>query len=167
MISAMFGADTGFVYEWLPDTGYRPIPGTEGPFPNGIEISADGSEIFLNVYMASEVRRISRATGETLATAEVESPDNLSWAKDGRLLVASHLGGFSEQRPCMNLKAGACPMSFEIRALDPVSMEGGAIFANRGAPMGGGTVAIDVGGELVIGSFAGDRVIRAPISAPQ
>ena len=86
--------------------------------------------------------------------------------KDGRLLVASHVGGFSEYEPCMNLAAGACPMAFEILALDPVSLEGDVIFANRGAPMGGGTVAIDVGGELVIGSFAGDRVIRAPISVP-
>lgn len=166
MLRAFFGADTGFVYEWQPARGYAPVVGTEGPFPNGIEISADGAEIFLNVYMAGEVRRISRATGEVLAVAEVESPDNLSWAKDGRLLVASHLGGLSEQLPCMNLKSGACPMSFEIHALDPVSLKGGAIFANRGAPMGGGTVAIDVGGELVIGSFAGDRVIRAPISQP-
>ena len=40
------------------------------------------------------------------------------------------------------------------------------IFENRGAPMGGGTVAIDIGRELVIGSFAGDRVIRAPKAAP-
>jgi hypothetical protein len=165
MLRALFGADTGFVYEWQQAGGYEPVAGTGGPFPNGIEISADGTEIFLNVYMAGEVRRISRATGEVLAVAEVESPDNLSWAKDGRLLVASHLGGFFEQQPCMNLTSGACPMSFEIRALDPVSMEGDAIFANRGAPMGGGTVAIDVGGELVIGSFAGDRVIRAPISS--
>lgn len=165
MIRASMGADTGFVYEWQPATGYEPVAGTGGPFPNGIEVSADGAEIFLNIYMGSEVRRISRASGEILATAQVESPDNLSWAKDGRLLVASHLGGFSEQRPCMSLESGACPMSFEIQALDPISLEGAPIFANRGAPMGGGTVAIDIGGELVIGSFAGDRVIRVPISS--
>lgn len=165
-IRALMGGDTGVVYEWQQSTGFEIVSGTEGPFPNGIEVSADGSEIYLNLYMGNEVRRVSRASGETLASAEVESPDNLSWAKDGRLLVASHVGGFSEYEPCMNLAAGACPMAFEILALDPVSLEGDVIFANRGAPMGGGTVAIDVGGELVIGSFAGDRVIRAPISVP-
>jgi hypothetical protein len=166
MIRALIGADTGFVYEWQPATGYQRVAGTDGPFPNGIEVSADGAEIFLNIYMGSEVRRIDRSSGETLASASVASPDNLSWARDGRLLVASHLGGFSEQRPCISLESGACPMSFEIRALDPISLEGAPIFANRGAPMGGGTVAIDIGGELVIGSFAGDRVIRAPIAGP-
>jgi hypothetical protein len=163
MIRALFGSNTGFVYEWQAADGFRALAGTEAPFPNGIEVSEDGSEIFVNVYLGNEVRRIARDSGETLATAEVPSPDNLSWAKDGRLLVASHLGGFSEQRPCMDLDSGACPMSFEIRALDPESLEGGAIFANAGPPMGGGTVAIDVGGELVMGSFAGDRVIRVRI----
>lgn len=163
MLKAMAGVNTGFVYEWHADTGFRPVAGTEAPFPNGIEVSADGREIFLNAYMAGEVRRIDRSSGEVLAVASVAAPDNSSWAKDGRLLVASHLGGFSEQQPCMNLEKGPCLMSFEIRALDPITLKGGAIFANRGAPMGGGTIAIDIGGRLVIGSFAGDRVIIAPI----
>lgn len=167
MIKAVAGVNTGFVYEWHADSGFAPVAGTESPFPNGIEVSADGSEIFLNVYMAGEVWRIDRKSGEVLAVASVEGPDNSSWAKDGRLLVASHLGGFSEQQPCMSLEANQpCPMSFEIRALDPVTLEGGAIFANRGEPMGGGTVAIDAGHKLIIGSFAGDRIIIAPIDTP-
>ncbi len=164
MIRGMLGAETGLVYEWQATQGFQPVPGTGAPFPNGIEVSADGQEIFLNAYFGDEVRRIARSSGETLATAKVAAPDNLSWAKDGRLLVASHVGGLLEQRPCMELEAGACPMSFEIQALDPVTLEGGPIFANRGAPMGAGTVAIDIGGELVIGSFAGDRVIRVPFA---
>jgi hypothetical protein len=162
MMKAVFGSDTGFVYEWHANTGFKPVPGTEAPFPNGIEVSPDGSEIFLNVYMAGEVRRIDRSSGEVLAVATVPAPDNSSWSQDGHLLVASHLGGFSEQMPCMQIEEGPCPMSFEIVALDPVTLEGGAIFANRGEPMGGGTVGIDIGGRLVIGSFAGDRVIVAP-----
>jgi len=161
MLLGMLGRDTGNVMEWHSGRGYRDVAGTEAPFPNGIEISGDGNDIYLNAYLAGEVRRISRATGNRLATAKVPGPDNLSWARDGRLLVASHTGAMSEQRVCMSLKEGACPMSFEIVALDADRLEGGAIFANQGAPMGGGTVGVDVGGELVIGSFAGDRVIRA------
>jgi hypothetical protein len=41
-------------------------------------------------------------------------------------------------------------------------MERQVVFQNAGAPMGGATVAIDIGGrELLMGSFAGDRVLRA------
>jgi hypothetical protein len=161
MIKAMLGMDTGWVYEWHADRGFSQVPGSEAPFPNGIEISDDGSEVYLNAYMADEVRRISRTSGELLATAAVPGPDNVTWSKDGKLLVASHVGETAEQMACMSLEEGACPMSFEIVALDPDNLEGGAIFANRGPPMGAGTVAVDVGGELVMGSFAGDRVIRA------
>ena len=105
-------------------------------------------------------------TGELLAATRVPAPDNLSWARDGRLLVASHVGGFFDNMHCMDLEHGACPMSFEILALDPITLEGAAVFANSGSPMGAGTVALHVGDGLVIGSFAGDRVIRAAFAAP-
>jgi hypothetical protein len=129
--------------------------------PNGIEVSADGAEIYLNLYSAGEVRRIARDSGRILATGRVRNPDNSSWASDGRLLVASHTGGIAEQMACMRLREGACGMAFEIVALDPHSLEGEAIFANAGSPMGGGTIAIEVDGDLLMGSFAGNRLIRA------
>jgi len=160
IIRASLGFDTGFVYEWQPVSGFRKVPGTDAPFPNGIELSADGREIYLNAYSGGEVRRIDRETGEILARASIPSPDNLSWAQDGRLLVASHRGGIRDQMACMGIEEGACPMAFAIVALDPITLEGGPIFENAGPPMGAGTVALDVGDELVIGSFASDRVIR-------
>ncbi len=160
-LRSALGFDTGFVYEWQPARGYRVVAGTAGAMPNGIELSADGHEIFLSLYGAGEVRRISRRSGEILARARVARPDNLSWGRDGRLLVASHLGGFADQMACMELSEGACPMPFEILALDPATLQGETIFANAGAPMGAGTVALDLGDELLIGSFAGDRIIKA------
>jgi hypothetical protein len=164
LIQSSLGIDTGFVYEWQPGTGFSVVPGTEAPFANGIELSADGRDIYLNAYGSGQVRRISRETGELLAVADVPSPDNLAWARDGRLLVASHLGGMGDQLACYGLTEGACPMAFEIVALDPITLEGGPVFANEGAPMGAGTVAVEVGDELVIGSFAGDRVIHVPLA---
>ncbi len=163
MIKGMLGMDTGWVHEWQPEGGWSDVAGTHAPFPNGIEISDDGRDIYLNAYLAGEVRRISRESGEVIAVAEVPGPDNVTWSKDGRLLVASHSGDFSEQRVCLSLEEGACPMTFDIIALEPEGLEGDAVFSNQGPPMGGGTVAVDVGGELVMGSFAGDRVIRARI----
>lgn len=163
MFKGMLGMDTGWVYEWQPDRGWREVAGTRAPFPNGIEISDDARSLYLNAYLAGEVRRISRETGDLLASAPVPGPDNLTWSKDGRLLVASHSGSLSEQSACLSLEEGACAMTFDIVALEPDDLAGGAIFSNQGPPMGGGTVAVDVGGELVIGSFAGDRVIRVRI----
>ena len=65
---------------------------------------------------------------------------------------------------CSELEAGTCPIAFEIVALSPDLSEREVLFANAGPPMGAGTVAIQVGDELVIGTFAGDRValVRLP-----
>lgn len=165
LLRASFGLDTGRVYAWQPGRGFEPVPGTDAPFPNGIELSPDGKTIYLNVYLPGEVRRIDRASGEVLRGVQVPSPDNSSWARDGRLLVASHRGSFSDMRLCMDIESGACPMPFSILALDPQSLEAETLFEHEGPPMGAGTVAIDTGSELLIGSFAADRLIRVPHSS--
>ena len=97
-----------------------------------------------------------------LAVASVRRPDNSSWSKEGRLLVASHVGSASENFACTRIESGSCPMPFEIVSLDPLTLEGEAVFANAGPPMGAGTVAVDLGDSWMIGSFAGDRLIRVP-----
>jgi hypothetical protein len=163
LVKSSLGFDTGFVYEWQPDHGYSIVPGTSAPFPNGIELSPDARRLYLNVYSPGEVRQIDRATGELLGTAQVPSPDNVTWGSDGRLLVASHRGGLSDQLACMNLERGACGMEFAVVAVDPKSMETETLLLRAGPPMGAGTVALDLGdGELLIGSFAADRMLRIP-----
>lgn len=162
MLRGSFGFDTGHVLEWRPAGGFRVVAGTEAPFPNGIEVSEDARSLYLNAYMAGEVRRIDRETGALLATAKVPSPDNSSWGLDGRLLVASHRGDVKDQMACYGLNAGSCPMAFDIVALDPETLEAEVLVQLAGPPMGAGTIALDLGDELLIGSFAGDRLIRVP-----
>ena len=160
MLFGMLGWDTGWVYQWHPDGVYGKVPGSNAPFPNGIELSQDGKEMFLNVYLSGEVRRISLESGELLGVAEIQQPDNSTWGRNGKLLVASHRGSLGDQIQCDGLTEGACPMRFRIVELDPATMATRTVFENAGPPMGAGTVAVDLGDELVIGSFAGDRIIR-------
>ncbi len=163
LLAMLGGMDTGWVYEWQPGRGFSVLPGSDGPFPNGIELSADAKDVYVNMYFGDEVRRISRETGEILAVGQVKQPDNSSWGKDGRLLVASHVAGFTEHMPCYELPAGsACPFGFEIIAFDPKTMEREVVFENAGPPMGAATIALDLGSAMLLGSFAGDRMIRVP-----
>jgi sugar lactone lactonase YvrE len=154
------GFATGYVLEWSEQDGFRPIPGTEGGMPNGVAVSADGRYVFVNLYLAGEVRRVARDGSEPPLGIEVSQPDNLNWAPDGRLLVASHDAGLSEMMACVDLEEGACPIAFAILAIDPTTMAIEPVFENKGAPMGAGTAAVELDGELFIGSFAGDRIIR-------
>ncbi len=162
-LRGLAGADTGYVLEWGEVDGFREIPGTGGAMPNGITTSPDGKYVFVNIYLGNEVRRVARDGSEPPASVEIASPDNITWASDGRLLVASHLGSIGDMLSCTDLEEGACPLEFAIVPLDPESMQTEIVFRNEGAPMGAGTVAIQLGDELFIGSFAGDRIIRTPI----
>ena len=47
--------------------------------------------------------------------------------------------------------------------LDPERMTAVALYENAGPPMGAGTSALRIGDELVIGSFAGDRLLRVTL----
>ena len=155
------GVATGYVITWTPEDGFGRLPGSESAMPNGIEVSADGRLVFLNSSGAGQVQRIVRATGEVEATASVPGLDNARWASDGRLVVASVPGDDNEDFAiCIALVEGACPIEFQIVAIDPVTMETEVLYRNAGPPMGGGTVGLVIGDELFVGSFAGDRILR-------
>ncbi len=158
--AAWFGRETGFVYEWQRGAGFAEVPGTRGVLPNGIEISADGATIFLNQTLANEVTRIDRASGRVEARAEVPNPDNLTWASDGRLWAASLRGSMSQMLQCGDLERGSCPMPFAIVALDPDTMETEVLYeGGPGTPGGAGTVGLEVPRGMLVGTFAGDRVV--------
>ena len=158
LAEAMLGFDTGWIYAWSSDTGFEKIPGTDAPMPNGIEKSEDERHAYLNVYGAGGVRKIDVATGETVATADLDPVDNSTWGEDGRLLVAAHTGGLGEMMACQGLEAGACGMPFEIVALDPDDLSQQVLIAHEGAPMGGVTVALQRDGVFYLGTFVGDRI---------
>ena len=84
---------------------------------------------------------------------------------DGKLLVASHQGGLMDQLDCMDVETGACGMAFSIVSIDPETLEAEELFTQAGAPMGAGTVILDLGtGEYLVGSFAADRMLRLPLA---
>ena len=164
LVRASLGFATGVVLAWSPEQGFQEVADTAGPGPNGVTASPDGRYVFVTLYMGNEVRRVARDGSEPPASAEVPLPDNLSWSSDGRLLVASHTGTLADMMACSGIEPGtACGMAFQIVAIDPETLETEIVFENTGAPMGAGTVAVERNGELFIGSFAGDRLIRTPL----
>ena len=161
-LKGLLGLDTGFAYRWEPDSGFAVQPGSEGGLPNGIQVTEDGQTVFLDLHLGNEVRILDLETGEVLHSLDMPLPDNLTWARDGRLLVASHLGDMSDSIACMRTQSGACGMPFQIVAIHPETYATEIVFSASGAPMGAGTAAMDIGGELLIGSFASNRLLRVP-----
>ena len=157
-VKSGFGMNTGWVYAWSPVAGFSKLPGSDAPFPNGIEKSPDERYAYVNSYSSQGLRKIEAATGKIVAARELTRLDNSTWAGNGRLLVASHPGDFTEGMRCQNLAQGACGMPFAIFSLDPEDLSGDVLIAHQGGPMGGVTVALERRGALFLGTFAGDRI---------
>jgi sugar lactone lactonase YvrE len=166
---AIAGEVTGAVYHWSPgDAGFTIIPGTELPYANGIEVSSDGREIYvassgLLTVTAFSNSRPARALRVTEPMAIV--PDNLHMAADGSLVTA---GLVADDPRCGNVQGPAkfdlkefasCPRPFMALAIDPQSMDGTVLAAGSAHEQFSNiTMALQVGGELWLGSFAGDRI---------
>ena len=155
-LRAQFGFDTGWAYVWSPATGFSRLPGSDAPFPNGIEKSDDERYAYLNTFNGA--RKIDIATGMIAVERTMKPLDNSHWSEDGRLLVASHTGSIAQMLACSSVPEGACGMPFEIVALDPEDLSEQVIIAHEGAPMGGVTVALQRDGVYYLGTFAGDRI---------
>jgi len=162
LLKGMLGFDTGHVLHW-DGAKFDRVPGSDAPFPNGIQVSRDGKHLFINAYLSGEVLKVAFPSGTRLGSARIKAPDNSQWDAEGRLLVASHSGSLNSMSACFSITHGACGAPFTIVAIDPQSMEHSALFTHSGPPMGAATVAQQVGDRLYLGSFAGDRILRVPL----
>jgi hypothetical protein len=155
------GADTGRIWRWTPEEGLVAVEGSEGSGPNGVAVSADGTEVFFAAWGARRLVRL-RLDGQP-RRSEVElaiRPDNLSWSRDGRLLVAGQRGGFGEILACGQVEAGTCALSYAVLDVEPSSLEQRVLIENDDEITGAVSSALQVGGELFLGTFAGDRIVR-------
>lgn len=158
---------TGHAFAWSQAAGFRKIEGTDGVLPNGIATSPDGRLIYMNASGENSLRKVEIASGRELGRVTVQAPDNVTWSPDGRLLVAS-VTGFDPEHfaACAKATEGPCEIPFQIVAVDPETMTSlGPIYESDGTPMGAGTVGLQIGRELFIGSFKGDRILRVSLES--
>ena len=155
-----FGAATGRVWRYTPTVGFVAEPGTEMPFPNGIAQAPGTETLYVASFFGNEVRRIDARAGAVTGRVEVRHPDNLSWTADGELLVASQSDSLVALAACGDLLDGSCGAAFEVVEVDPVALTQRLVLAHEGAPIGGVSAALEVGNDLYLGTFAGNRIAR-------
>lgn len=159
-----FGGVTGEVLRWRPGRGLFRVPGSEGSAPNGIEASPDGREIFVAEWGGGAVYRMRLADDGTGTREEVSvdhSPDNLTWTREGNLLVAGQKGGAVSGLRCGSIRTGGCDIGYSVYRIDPETLEATPVREGRGAA----SVALEAGEDLYIGVFAGDQIERVRIEA--
>src|SRR5690606_30664880 len=150
------GEVNGEVYEWRPGGEVQAIPGTELSGANGIELSPDDRFLYVAAFGGREVVRYDRSASppsKTSVSVDI-NPDNLRWTPDGDLLtvgsdLASGTGGWTIYR-------------IDAEAMDATAVGG----ADGSAALQGASAALEVDGEIWIGTYNGDRVGVMPSRGP-
>jgi sugar lactone lactonase YvrE len=148
----MAGDKNGELWEWHTASGWEKVPGSEAAGANGLEISPDGKWFYVAAWGSQSFFRLTR--GQTPPKRD-EVPlgfrvDNIRWAADGSLLAAGQ--GGTPEAPTSNI-VKINPQTLAVRDVvrEPLTPAFGA-----------GTVAVEVGKQIWVGSFRGDRIAIFP-----
>jgi hypothetical protein len=131
-------------------------------------VSDDGREIFIASSGLSQILAYSNSNpSRLLRSSKVLSiiPDNLHMDDEGRLITAGLASAYpacddAQVSETFDLAAFAsCPRPFSILAFDPQSMQESVVDSSAAQErFSNVTMALEVDGELWIGTFAGDRI---------
>jgi hypothetical protein len=159
---------TGAVYEWAPGKkGFELVRGSELPGNNGIEVSADGKEIFVVSSGLQTIVAFAHAnpTKQLRTTRALPfTPDNVHMGEDGRLLTAGmkndvpECGGTPGPQHSLE-KLSTCPRGFMALTIDPKTMKDTLLAESPAIPaFSNATMALTFDRQFWIGTFSGDRI---------
>jgi len=147
---AMAGENNGALYEWHTGKGWAKIAGSEASAPNGLEMSKDGKTLYVATWGDQGFFRLSMSNPPKRDNVKLGfRADNVRWSPDGQLFVT---GQVLEQ-----------PASTRIVKIHPDTLKVTEVLNRPNTPeFSNGTVAIQVGKELWVGTFRGDRLLIVP-----
>jgi hypothetical protein len=141
------GENNGELWEWHTASGWQKVPGSDASGANGLEISEDGKTFYVAAWGSQSFFRLLR--GARPAREEIKlgfRVDNIRWARDGSILAAGQ-GGNPPMQTTNVVKID--PKTLKVREI---------INRPNDSGFGAGTVAVEVGNQLWVGSFRGDRI---------
>ena len=165
---------TGRVLRWTASSGWKPIPGTEVSFANGVAVSNDGRWLavagtFDQAVLLLRRERGGRSHSRAIRVALGLQPDNLTRRAAAGFVVAGHTGvPVSGVDPCRTLRDAPCGFPFAVSGLDagPAAATGAVVtplLEDDGSATPGASVAVVTPAGLYLGSAFGDRVaLRSP-----
>jgi hypothetical protein len=165
------GKVTGAVYKWSPgNVGFERLAGTDLIGNNGLEISRDGSKIYVASFSALSVFSNTNPA-ELLARVDIEDGigDNIHWVNNTLVIAGTKIS-----RTKTNADGSPVSDGYYVAAVDPHTLTMKLIAEGQHDPaFHGVSVGVPVGSTLWLGSHAADRVayrefktIGSPMSRP-
>ena len=155
MTKMMAGEKNGELWEWHTKSGWQKVPGSEAAGANGVELSADGNTFYMAAWGSQSFIRFTR--GATQKRDEIPlgfRVDNIHFAKDGSLLAAGQVTDSSAR-------------SSRVVKIDPKTLKVHDLLTRPDdATFAGNTTAIEIGKDLWLGSYRGDRIAIVPAPRP-
>lgn len=153
MQDMMNGTRNGELWEWHAESGWQKVPGSEASGANGLELSDNGRTLYVAAWGSQSFFRLSRG-GASPSRDEVAlgfRVDNIRWAGDGSILAAGQAGAQASQETV-------------VVKIDPETLAVREVLRRPNLErFGAGTVAVEIGDALWVGSFRGDRIAIYPL----
>jgi hypothetical protein len=148
------GEPNGELWEWHTGKGWKMVPGSETSGANGLEISKDGKWIYVAAWGSQSFFRMSR--GVTPVKRDTIPlgfrVDNIRWAPDGSIFAAGQGG------------TAPAPQTTNLVKINPETLKVQEVLVHPNTnEFGSGTVAVQIGKEVWVGSFRGDRIAIFPV----
>lgn len=161
------GLNTGAVYEWHPHQGFKRVPNSEMSGNNGIEVSRDGQWIYVAAWGNKAVVRLSRDGSKRDTLPAGYLVDNLRWAPDGELMAGGQDVPVKQVFSCFQSHKVRCTEPWRIDEWDTAAMKLKPLLRGAGSPeFGGATTGLQIGNEMFIGTFRGDRIAYISLKQP-
>ena len=165
--------DTGYVYHWTFNNGFQKVVNSDGAFPNGVELSNDEKNLFINFAFGNQTAKYNLKNKNIEATFFLKGiPDNITI--DGQYLWVGgqdhsgldsllYCGEFAND-VFENEDINQCPLPFAAYQLNQSDLSLVKAYEYSNTVMGAATVALSLSGKLYFGTYKGDRIASVDLN---
>ncbi|BCX68242.1 SMP-30/gluconolactonase/LRE family protein [Pseudomonas izuensis] len=160
------GRDTGHLLAWHPSEGLHRLPNSQAPAPNGIQVSPDGQSLWFAAWPGRGVWQYDLKQQKVVSKIALNFlPDNLTSAANGQLLTAG-VPDKETFRRCFLRHDEFCPSATVVALINPLMGSSRELLRAREGALYGASTALQVGRDVFVGAFAGDRLLLLPEALP-
>ena len=165
--------DTGYVYHWRRQNGFERLVNTDGAFPNGVELSDDENNLFINYAFGNKTSKYNLMSNSIEASFSMNGiPDNITVNGDYIWVGAQDHSGLDSLIYCgvfakdvfEDPMINQCPLPFAAYQLRQSDLSLVNSYKYSNTVMGTATVALSLNGQLYIGTYHGDRIASVELS---